>query len=231
MQNSVRFPHLQRGSAVLADVALSVQNAFLDACVVQTFLAGDTVLAQNDPVNGMWLIAHGTVEVTSQNTAAQTILIRMHRRGETFGEIEALARTPAAATCRCVAAATLLFAPHDLLCDAMKTPIFMRNIFRSSYDRLVRNNTTKFVDQFSSVDRRLCDVLYRLSADRTDITKSQTDLAGLLGCARQTLNRELKALRDDAIIHVEKRRICILDRGALLARASAASLRPSEASP
>ena len=52
-------------------------------------------------------------------------------------------------------------------------------------------------------------------ATKPEITKPQADLAGLLGCARQTLNRELGRLRDRNVIEIEKGRIRVLDRAAL----------------
>ena len=78
----------------------------------------------------------------------------------------------------------------------------------------------KFVDQFYPVDQRLCDYLYRLSVERPEISKTQADLAGLLGCARQTLNRELGRLRDQDIIQMEKGKIRVTDREALYQQAT-----------
>ena len=95
-------------------------------------------------------------------------------------------------------------------------------LMSAGYDRLVRDNSTKFVDQFYPVEQRLCDYLYRLSADKPVITKTQADLAGLLGCARQTLNRELGRLRGKKILTMEKGKIHILDRQALLVQATTA---------
>ena len=93
----------------------------------------------------------------------------------------------------------------------------MRNLFRVSYDRLVRDNQNKFVDQFYPVEQRLCEYLYRLSVDTAEVPKTQSDLAAILGCARQTLNRELGGLRERNIIELQKGKIVVLDRDALRA--------------
>ena len=84
-----------------------------------------------------------------------------------------------------------------------------------SFDRLVRDNAYKFVDSFYPVEQRLCDYLHRLSVGNPVVAKTQAELAGLLGCARQTLNRELKHLRQQGIIELEKGKIRVIDRPTL----------------
>jgi CRP/FNR family cyclic AMP-dependent transcriptional regulator len=222
MRNAVRFPHLMTAAPLLRDLDNGFKDSFLEACLVRQYGRGDTVLAQGGPVEGMYLIAHGAVEITSFNPDGQTVLIHLHQRGENFGEIEAYGDIPAAANCTAADNAVLLFAPKSLLFSALREPVFVRNVFRACCDRLVRDNTTKFVDQFYPVEQRLCDYLYRLSVDKPEVTKTQADLAGLLGCARQTLNRELGGLRDQGVIEMRKGKIVVLDRPALLTRATAA---------
>jgi len=214
MKNSVRFPHLMK-AAILRDLSEQFRANFLDQCVIRSHEEPTPVLTQGDRVDGMFMVAHGAVEITSINPEGQTVLIHLSRQGEVFGDVDAVAEMPAAANCTSSANTTMLFCGRAHLSESMKTPIFLRNIMYISYERLVRDNQIKFVDQFYPVEQRLCDYLYRLSADRPEISKTQADLAGLLGCARQTLNRELGRLREREIIGIEKGKIRALDRPAL----------------
>ncbi|MDJ0627529.1 MAG: Crp/Fnr family transcriptional regulator [Rhodobacter sp.] len=216
MKNSIRFPHLLKAD-LLADLPDEFKFRFLDDCTVRLYDVPTEVLAQGGPVPGMFLIAHGSAEITCVNSDGQTAMIHLARQGEIVGEIEVLSENAAAATCTTAPKTTLLFCAQSQLCEAVRTPVFLRNITRIFYDRMVRDNATKFVDQFYPVDQRLREYLYRLSADKPEISKTQADLAGLLGCARQTLNRELGRLRDDEIIEMEKGKIRVLDRVGLLA--------------
>ena len=220
MKNAVRFPHLLNGCPVLSDLPEAFKERFLEGCSMRTYEQGETVLSQGEVAQGMFIIAHGSVEITSFNPEGQTVLIHLHQQSDAFGVIEALGDKPAAANCTAANKAVVLFAPRALLFQSLNSALFVRNLFRDSYDRLVRDNSTKFVDQFYPVEQRLCDYLYRLSADRDVITKTQADLAGLLGCARQTLNRELGRLRDKQILQMEKGKIRIIDRPALLVQAT-----------
>ncbi|MDJ0825861.1 MAG: Crp/Fnr family transcriptional regulator [Rhodobacter sp.] len=215
MKNSIRFPHLLK-SELLADLPDDFRVRFLDACSVRLYDEPEEILAQGASVHGMFVIAHGSVEITCVSPDGQTAMIHLARQGEIFGEIETLSENVAAATCTATPKTTVLFCAQALLYDAVRAPAFLRNITRVFYDRMARDNATKFVDQFYPVDQRLRTYLHRLSADKPEISKTQADLAGLLGCARQTLNRELGRLREDRIIEIEKGKIRVLDRDALV---------------
>ena len=227
MKNSLRFPQLLK-AAILRDLPESFRTDFLDRCVMRSHDQPAPVLTQGDRVDGMFIVAHGAVEITSINPEGQTVLIHLCRSGEVFGDVDAVSEMPAAANCAASANTTMLFCSKPLLNESMKTPLFLRNIMFISYERLVRDNQIKFVDQFYPVEQRLCDYLYRLSADRPEISKTQADLAGLLGCARQTLNRELGRLRDRQILGIEKGKIRVLDRPALWEQAhpTGTTMRP-----
>ena len=200
-------------------------SEFLDECSVQMYEKPTTVLTQGDPVHGMLLIDHGSVEITCVNPDGQHVMIHVMRHGEVFGDVEVMAEAPCAATCTVAANTTLLYCARQLLYDSVHSMVFLRNLMRVSYDRLVRDNSTKFVDQFYPVEQRLCAYLHRLSVDKPEISKTQGDLAGMLGCARQTLNRELGRLRDRAVIDIEKGKIRVNDREALLKIASESDAR------
>lgn len=219
MRNSLRYPHLLRAD-VLRGLPDDVKLQFLDDCVMRNFDQTTSILVQGEAVNGMYLVAHGSVEITGINSEGQTVLIHLSRQDEVFGDVEAIGEKTAAANCTAMPNTVVLFYSKHLLIESMRCVTFMRNVFALTHDRLVRDNRLKFVDQFYPVDQRLCDYLYRLSVERPEISKTQADLAGLLGCARQTLNRELGRLRDQNIIQMEKGKIRVADREALYQQAT-----------
>ena len=214
MNNATRFPHLTNAS-ILADLPRDVANQPLNGATMRSYEAGSAILTQGVEVSGMFILAHGSVEITSRNANDQTVLIHFCRSGENFGEIEAIGDVPAAANCIAVEQSVLLCCPTQQLLKFTENAIFLRNLMRVSFDRLVRDNAYKFVDSFYPVEQRLCDYLHRLSVGNPVVAKTQAELAGLLGCARQTLNRELKHLRQQGIIELEKGKIRVIDRPTL----------------
>ena len=215
MKNSALFPRLTR-SPILGGLPSPIRTAFIDRCTLRRLERRTQVLRQGEPVEGMSLIARGSVEITCVNEDGQSVMIHVAGPGECFGEVEALSRNPAAATCTADAGTVLLVCGGPLLQEMIRSPAFVRGFADVFYGRLLRDNRSKFVDQFYSVEQRLRTHLHRLSADRAEIRKTQADLAGSLGCARQTLNRELRRLRDANVIEMETGRIRVTDRAALL---------------
>ncbi len=227
-RNSTQFPAL-RQAEILSGLPPETVDGILDACELLRFETRSEVLAQGMPVSAMYLIAEGAVEITCTNEAGQSVIVHLARRGEVFGETEALSDSPAAATCTAMPGTILLRCPGPLLDTCIATPEFVRNIARIFYKRLLRGNQNKFIDQFYPVEERLRAYLHLLSADTPEIAKTQADLAGLLGCARQTLNRELGRLRDRGVIEIEKGRIRVLDRDALHDAPVLQNMTPSKA--
>jgi CRP-like cAMP-binding protein len=215
MKNSTRFPQMLKAPLFL-DLPEDFKVQFLNDCSVLVCEEATHLLVQGGAVQGMYLIAHGSVEITCVNACGQSVMIHLARPGEVFGDVEALSDNPCAASCTTAIGTTVLFCAKPLLYESLRAPTFVRNLMQVSYDRLVRDNRTKFIDQFYPVEQRLGAYLHLLSVDDLLISKTQGDLAGLLGCARQTLNRELGRLRERRVIELEKGRIRILDRAALI---------------
>ncbi|WP_160314399.1 Crp/Fnr family transcriptional regulator [Candidatus Rhodobacter oscarellae] len=179
------------------------------------FDTGSLILEQGAAVAGMYLILQGGADVTCANAEGQIVLLHVMGPGEVFGETEALSGLPAVANCHATQPTTLLLCPTTSVRMALSNPVFTRNLWRASYDRLAYSNRIKFVDQFYSVEQRLRDYLYRMSIEGPQISRTQAELAGFLGAARQTVNRELGRLRDKEILELTKGSIRILDRAAL----------------
>jgi CRP-like cAMP-binding protein len=217
MKGSLQFPELMK-SSLFQDLPADFRADFLDHCSIRAVDEATVILSQDDRLEGMYLIAYGHVEISYLSPDGTVSIIHHARVGETFGEIEALSDRTCVATCTAGANTTLLFYPTPLLFESVRNVVFLRNIMRLTYDRLARDNQSKYVDQHFSVERRLCAYLLKLSQKSAEITKSQSYIASVAGCSRQTVNKELGALRAQGVILVEKGTIRILDRGALVAR-------------
>ena len=220
MKNCIRYPHLLKAD-LLADLQDDFKASFLDHCTVRIIDQPTTILAQGEIVPGMFMVAHGTIEITHTTEEGQTVIIHNGTQGEVVGEVEAIADKPCAATVTASASSTILFCPKLLLFDCLKNTVFLRNLMSIFYGRLVRDNKFKSVDQFYPVEKRLCAYLQQMFREKGEISKSQAYIANVVGCSRQTINRELGVLRDQNVIALEKGSIHILDRTALDARVGA----------
>ena len=96
--------------------------------------------------------------------------------------------------------------------EALGSVEFVTNLMKVFHGHLLQLNYFKLVDRNSPVDHRLCAYLLMFSERNSKIYDSQSYLAGVVGCSRQTVNKELGVLREKKFIAIEKGSIEILDR-------------------
>ncbi|MCE8006848.1 Crp/Fnr family transcriptional regulator [Aestuariivita sp.] len=218
MKNAVRFPHVLK-SQLLVDLPEDQKTDFVNQCAVRFYDKPQQILVQDQRPSGMFIVAHGMVEIGYFTPGGQCSILHHAGPGEVLGIIEAVADAPCAATCLTQPSTTLLFCPTPLLFDYIKSPVFIRNFARNFCDLLDRDNKFRSVDQFQSVDQKICSYLARLANQTQVIRRSQSYLANMVGCSRQTMNRMLGALRNDGIIELRKGAIVVLKQSELQARA------------
>lgn len=211
MDNSARFPHLMR-SEILKGLPKDFRKDFLNQCSVMPFTTPTIFLHQGELAGGMYLIADGNVDVFYLGKEGQRAFLARAGVGGSIGEAEAIAEQICAATCEARADTTLLFCSRALLLEALKTPGFVKNLTRIFHGHLLHLNYFKLVDRLTPIDHRLCAYLLMFSERNNTIYDSQTYLAEVVGCSRQTINKELGLLRDKNLIAIKKGMIEILDR-------------------
>jgi CRP-like cAMP-binding protein len=214
MMNSVRFPHLMNAS-FLDDLPDDPKTAFLDSCSVRVLELETTILSQGEHALGMFLIAHGTVEVSFLSEDGNKSIIYHAGVGEVLGVIETVAERSCAATCTAFANTTVLFCARPVLFEQLKSPVIIRNLAMIAHTALTRDNIFKSVDQFYTVEQKICMYLLQLSSESSKFTQSQSYLANAVGCSRQTVNKELGRLRELNIIDQTRGAIEVLDPAAL----------------
>ncbi len=214
MKISVRYPAL-RNCPLLDDMTPQEKAAFLDQCIVKYHSKATEVLTQGEHAPGFFIIASGTVEISYISADGHRAIITHLGPGEALGEAEIIAQLPCAASAVVHADTVTLLCTGALVRQTMKSEIFVRNVSRSYVGRMLRDNQFKTVDQFQPVEQRISSYLWHLSTAGPVVRISQSYLANVVGCSRQTVNRVLGRLRDDGLIAIRKEEIEILDPVAL----------------
>lgn len=217
MNNSIRFPHLL-DCLLLADLPDAEKVGFLDSCTTEVITKTTPILHQDTPVDHMILVAHGTVEIRFASLDGNNVIIHHAAPGDVLGAIEAIALETCAATCTAFPNTTVLLCSKALLLHKLQSPTFLRNIARTCYRSMRRDNELRNIGQFYSAEKRICSYLDQLSARITQIPQSQSYVANVVGCSRQTVNKEFGRLKELGILSVAKGRIEVLDREALARR-------------
>ena len=217
MKNTLRFPHLL-DCDLFTDLADDQKADFLNQCAVRTFSSKTPVLNQGERADGMFLICHGSMEVSYVSEQGYQSILFHAGSSEILGLFEALASKPCAASCVAMPNTCTLFCPTPLLFHQMQSPVWIRNLAARTLAILERDNEGKSIDQHYTVEQRICSHLWQLSAQTKEIRQSQSYLATMVGCSRQTVNKELGILRDSDVLTLSKGKITIHNRQALMER-------------
>jgi len=220
MEVSERFPQMMKAD-ILSGLSKKFRKDFINHCTVLNYDCPTHILVQGEHSPGMFLIASGNVEILYLGEDGNQTFLARAGVGAIVGETEAISEQLCAATAETMANTTLLFCSKKLLVEALGTVKFVKNLMKIFHGHLLQSNYFKLVDRNSPVDHRLCAYLLMFSERNSTIYDSQTYLAGVVGCSRQTVNKELGALRDKGLISIEKGVIEILDRENLEAFLSA----------
>ncbi len=214
MNNSRSFPHLL-SSKLFEDIPNEFSARYIDDCNVITLSQQQEFLRQGAPNTSVFLIAHGMVEISSDDIHGQRVIVGYDGIGDILGDLEALSLLPCVATCTAFNAVTLLECKRKQFVDAMQDPLLLRNFTRIQVHRFQRDNLLRAADQAYSVEWKLLHFLQQISRHTLHIEQSQADIAQALGCTRQTVNRELNRLKDAGYVSIAKGVIDILDSNAI----------------
>ena len=217
MKNTLRFPHLLEND-LLADLSDDQKSHFINQCSVRAYSSRTALLEQGERADGMFFVCHGSVEISYLSEQGHQSILYHAGAGDVLGLFEALASKPCAASCTAMPNSCALFCPTPLLFQQVQSPVWVRNIAARTLLLLERDNESKSIDQHFTVEQRICNQLWHLSSQTAEIKQSQSYLATMVGCSRQTVNKELGILRDQEIIMLGKGKITVLRRDALLER-------------
>lgn len=214
MKNTLRFPNLL-DLELLSDLSDDHKADFINQCAVRTFSSKTSILDQGERADGMFIICHGSVEVSYLSEQGHQSILFHAGALEVLGMLEALSTRTCAASCTAMPHSCVLFAPAPLLFQQMQSPVWIRNVAALAMHYLMRDNESKTIDQHYTVEQRICNHLWQLSSQSAEIKHSQSYLATMVGCSRQTVNKELGILREREIIMLAKGKITVLSRAAL----------------
>jgi len=211
IENSKRFPHLVN-CQLLQNLPIGLTKEFLNNSVVKSFDNDKVFIAQGQLADGIYLIAHGRVEISRLNHSGQSAFMYLAEVGGCIGEIEAIAEQEYIATCTAKKGTILLFLPRKFLTSYLQEIAFVKNLSLIFLERMESNNSFRSIDKLDPVDIRLRAYLHFMSGRTPRIDKSQADLADIICCSRQTMNKELGKLRKQGILDLQSGAVVILDR-------------------
>jgi CRP-like cAMP-binding protein len=180
---------------------------------------GDVLFRKGDEGTALYIIINGRMKITVPSKLGDEITLAILNRGDFFGEMALLDSLPRSADATAVEE-TLLYVLNrsDFLSFLIHNENAVRSILYALSSRL--RKTDDFLTEvcFLNISARLARRLLEMSeslirennpGSSMELKLTQKDLASLLGTTRETINRELKILRNRGIVSTSRNLITI----------------------
>jgi CRP/FNR family transcriptional regulator, cyclic AMP receptor protein len=195
----------------------------------RTYRRNEVILHRGDPAGALHVIRSGRVKVTLPSEDGDETVITLMGAGDCFGEIAALDGGPRSATVTAVEPTeTLALLREDLLACVREEPDLALALIQTLAARLRRTDAWLEDAYFQDLDTRLARRLVELADEQghpvpdgieVAFPLTQSDLAGMLGVTRVSVNRLLGVYQDERLLRLNRGSFTILNPDALRRRA------------
>jgi CRP/FNR family transcriptional regulator, cyclic AMP receptor protein len=206
----------------LADVSRDV--------IARRFHAAETIFHEGDPGQLLFLIESGQVRIYVQGKEGQETSVIVNGPGDLFGELAVIDGLPRSASAVAVNETLVYTMSRDCFREWMRRLPQLAHNFMKVLSVRVRYSTRQVGDLAQlGVPARLARKLLDLAQayGRTgshgvhiEAPLTQSELAGLAGATRESVNKTLAAWRRQGVIRLERGQITIVDPDLLREKAS-----------
>ncbi len=196
--------------------------ALAGALRIRRFRKGETVFHQGDPGDALFIVGSGSVKVVlPSNEGNEPAIVAVLGPGEFFGELAILDGAPHSATIVAVEPTETLVLRREAFLDLIDSEPELRRALLASLAVEIRRLTGHVEDlHFLDLPGRLASRILRLAGtDRGDASGAiripwpytQSELAGMIGGSRQSVNRLLADLTEDGLVRLERDVLIVID--------------------
>lgn len=218
-----------RAVPLFVDVRAQELGALAGRLRRRSFRRGEVIIHRGDPAGALHILRSGRVKITLPSEEGDETVLALMGAGACFGEIAALDGGPRSATVTAVEATeTLSLLRDDLLSFARESPDFALSLITTLAAKLRRADEWLEDAYFQDLDTRMARRLQELAEDhgretpdgvKVEFPLTQSDLAGMLGATRVSVNRLLGQYQDARILRLGKGSFTVLRPDALRQRA------------
>jgi len=185
------------------------------------FRRGETIFHLGDPGDALFIVAGGIVKITLPSEAGDEAILATLQAGDFFGELALLDGAPRSATAIALEPTETLVLPRERFRELIAEEPAIRDALLAALARELRRLTIHVEElHFLDIAGRLAANLARLAdeqgvrladgAIRLAAPLTQSDLASMVGCTRQSVNKLLGVFVDDGLIRLERESIVIV---------------------
>lgn len=207
----------QVGDAELEKVSRRLQR--------RSYRRGTVIFHQGDPGDALHVIATGAVKIVLASPDGDEAIIATLRPGDFFGELALLDGGARSATATAIEATETLVLDREVFRSLLDDHPDLRDALLTGLAMELRRLTghveeLHFLDLAGRLAARLVRLARETSPDASgpivlDWPYTQSDLAGMIGGTRQSVNRLLSDLLGGGLVRIERDQLVIADLEAL----------------
>jgi CRP/FNR family cyclic AMP-dependent transcriptional regulator len=192
------------------------------------FRRGEVIFHIGDPGDALFILVSGEVKISLPSDTGDEAIIATLREGDVFGELALLDGAPRSATAIAMVASQCAVLPRDAFRVLISEEPAVRDALLASLAAELRRLTMHVEElHFLDMTGRLAARLVRLASEarttgsdgsiRLLPTITQGDLAAMVGCTRQSVNKLLGQFTDDGLVRLDREGIVVTDLQGLVA--------------
>ncbi|SEM52998.1 Crp-like helix-turn-helix domain-containing protein [Syntrophus gentianae] len=182
---------------------------------------GGILFRKGDKGSAFFIIIKGLVKISVSSKLGDEVTLALLRNGDFFGEMALLDEQPRSADAVALEDSLLyVLDRNDFFPFLFKNENAVRSILRALSLRLRRADDLfteiSFLTVPARLAKRLVELAEPLESQRSEpkeykIRMSQRELASMLGVTRESINKELKILKDKGLVETSRNSILIRD--------------------
>jgi CRP/FNR family cyclic AMP-dependent transcriptional regulator len=210
---------LLRRTRLFAGLSEETLAALGDRSVERSYPRHARLFYQGDPGSGLYVLASGLVKVIVTSEDGEEMVLVTLGPGDAFGELSIVDGGPRSASAEALEPTVALVITREVLLDLATRDRGLTDALLRTLGALLRRLTEQASDLvFLDLPGRMAKLLAVLAAERgsetpdgieLDANLTQTDLAGMVGASRQSVNQILQGFTRRGYLQVQGRRIVV----------------------
>jgi CRP-like cAMP-binding protein len=186
------------------------------------FRRGEVIFHIGDPGDALFIIVSGEVKISLPSETGDEAILATLRPGAVFGELALLDGAPRSASATALGPTETVVLPRERFRELIATEAAVRDALLASIAGELRRLTTHVEElHFLDITGRLAARLVRLAQEsgtavdgggiRLRRNLTQGELAAMVGCTRQSVNKLLGQFTDDGYVRLDREGIVVTD--------------------
>ncbi|MBA3287865.1 MAG: Crp/Fnr family transcriptional regulator [Acidimicrobiia bacterium] len=223
MGDADTFRDALAGTDFFADASSDTLDALASAGVERDLIRGDTLFAEGDPPDALYVVTQGRLAIAIANPIdRRETVVALMEPGDLFGELGMLDDRPRSAMARALEPSRVLAVPYEPVVAMFQThPTLLWNVTRLLAQRLRAMDEALADSVFLDVTGRTAKRLLELAdgKDQFMLPVTQEELAGMVGASRERVNKAIASFIRLGWLDQRDRQYSILQRDRLELRA------------